>query len=230
MEICLYDGEKLVGCGFFDLGLKSAAGISSFYDPDYKKFSPGKYLIYQKIHYCKNAGLDFFYPGYFVSGYPFFDYKLEIGGSALEYYEVVSGKWMTMEAFSAECTPIQVMTEKLRELNLQLQQAGIRSEILKYEYFDANILIDSHKVSLFDFPIFIQCRDLTHGVTAPVVYNIYDNRYHLLQCGSLWSNDNVSETPGSYSSYLLRVVNEIFASSKPEEMVAFIAAQLKKEG
>ncbi len=47
--INLYDGNKLIGAGFFDLGDTSAAGICSIYDPEYKKYSLGKYMIYEKI-------------------------------------------------------------------------------------------------------------------------------------------------------------------------------------
>ena len=75
-EINLFDGEKLIAVGYFDIGTRSAAGISSFYDPSYKKYSLGKYLIYLKMEYCQKMGFEYFYPGYFVPGYKAFDYKL----------------------------------------------------------------------------------------------------------------------------------------------------------
>ncbi len=95
--INMYDGEKLAGVGFFDLGLKSAAGISSVYDPAYKKFSAGRYMIYEKMLYCKEKKIKYFYPGYFVPGYPMFDYKLEIGKDALEYFNSVSKTWLPLK-------------------------------------------------------------------------------------------------------------------------------------
>ena len=51
-EVNIYHHDKLIASGFFDLGNTSAAGIASFYDPEYKKFSLGKHLIYLKIAYC----------------------------------------------------------------------------------------------------------------------------------------------------------------------------------
>ena len=91
--INLYDNGILIGSGVFDLGKKSAAGISSFYDPAYKKCSIGKYLIYKKIEYCQQKQFDFFYPGYFVPGLKAFDYKLKIGKESLEFYDMDKDQW-----------------------------------------------------------------------------------------------------------------------------------------
>ena len=93
MVIKMYDNKNLIGAGVFDLGKKSAAGISSFYDPGYRKFSIGRYLIYKKIEFCRQKGFDYFYPGYFVPGIKAFDYKLEIGKESLEYYEMDKKEW-----------------------------------------------------------------------------------------------------------------------------------------
>ena len=98
--INLYDEEKLIATGGFDLGARSAAGIFSVYDPAYKKYTLGKYLIYEKIHFCKREGFTWFYPGYYVPGYPMFDYKKEIGKPALEYYERGENVWRRLNGES----------------------------------------------------------------------------------------------------------------------------------
>ena len=89
----VYDGDVLIGIGCFDLGNNSAAGICSVYHPAYKKFSLGKYIIYEKMQYCKREKFTYFYPGYFVPGYPMFDYKLEIGKPAIEYFDTIQKQW-----------------------------------------------------------------------------------------------------------------------------------------
>lgn len=94
--INMYDGEKLIAAGYFDLGKTSAAGISVFYGRAYKNFSPGVFMIFEKMFYCQNKGYEFFYPGYFVPGYPLFDYKLEIGQGAQEYFDASTKEWMAM--------------------------------------------------------------------------------------------------------------------------------------
>jgi len=92
----VFDQDKMIGAGFFDLGRQSAAGITSFFDPAYKKHSLGKYMIYEKMRYCKNENFRFFYPGYFVPGNSRFDYKLEIGKSALEYFSKERNQWFSL--------------------------------------------------------------------------------------------------------------------------------------
>jgi arginine-tRNA-protein transferase len=94
--INVFDERKLIGAGFFDLGNTSAAGICSVYHPDYKKYSLGKYIIYEKIFFCKKQKFQYFYPGYFVPGYTAFNYKLEIGRSALEYFDADKQKWFSI--------------------------------------------------------------------------------------------------------------------------------------
>lgn len=96
--INMYEDNRLIATGAFDLGDRSAAGIFSVYDPAYKNFSPGKYLIYEKIHFCKKEGFAWFYPGYYVPGYPMFDYKKEIGKPALEYYVRGENVWRRLNS------------------------------------------------------------------------------------------------------------------------------------
>jgi arginine-tRNA-protein transferase len=91
--INLYDHNRLIGAGVFDLGKTRAAGISSFYDPDYKSYSIGRYLIYKKMEYCKEKNLEYFYPGYFVPGIKAFDYKLEMGKDSLEFFDMNKELW-----------------------------------------------------------------------------------------------------------------------------------------
>jgi arginine-tRNA-protein transferase len=94
--INLYDGDRLIATGAFDLGVQSAEGIFAVYDPAYKQFSLGKYLIYEKMLLCKREGFTWFYPGYYVPGYSRFDYKKEIGKEAIEYFDREHGKWFKL--------------------------------------------------------------------------------------------------------------------------------------
>lgn len=80
------DENKLIAAGIFDVGCNSMAGIMNFYDPDYKKYSLGKYLILLKIEEAIASGMHWYYPGYIVSGYPKFDYKLFADKNAAELF------------------------------------------------------------------------------------------------------------------------------------------------
>lgn len=100
----LRDQGKLIAVGIFDKGKKSIAGIMNFYNPLYKKHSPGKYLMLLKLKYAMEKSIKWYYPGYVVSGYPKFDYKLFVDkksaeiflpelNSWIDYDEAIVNKW-----------------------------------------------------------------------------------------------------------------------------------------
>ncbi|MBT1696957.1 arginyl-tRNA--protein arginylyltransferase [Fulvivirgaceae bacterium PWU4] len=228
LEVCVYDQGKLIGAGFFDIGATSGAGITSFYDPDYKKYSLGKYLIYQKLEYCKASGLSFFYPGYFVPGYSFFNYKLGIGTEALQYLDFSSQHWLPIDQFSVEKTPLHVMHKALSTLRALLQQFRIESSVLMYEFFDANLIPELKDAGLFDFPVLL-CFPYSEddSIHAVVVYDVQDEKYRLIRCISVWASNLPDRQDGFFSSHLLKIIQEIFSSAVPEEMAAALLVEMK---
>ena len=227
-EINLYDQGKLIAVGFFDLGQTSAAGISSFYDPAYKKYSLGKYLIYLKIDYCKKMGLQYFYPGYFVPGYSLFDYKLEIGKPALQYLEFPSLEWRPLDNFKFLNSPLHLMQEKLRGLQATLAKSGVESRLLKYEFFDANLIPELEGIVLFDFPIFLSCSGLSEEM--PIVYDVRDAQFHLIKCRSVWASNTVSDSQDIYSSHVFKFDHGLFSNEHPQAMASMILRELQSQG
>jgi len=80
------DNNTLVAAGIFDKGNKSVAAIMNFYNPEYKKFSLGKYMMLLTINIAKDLGKTWYYPGYIIYSNPKFDYKLFIDKTAAEIY------------------------------------------------------------------------------------------------------------------------------------------------
>jgi len=101
-EINLHDGDTLVACTYFDVGKNSAEGISAYYHPAYRQRSLGKYLIYIQIEWCRQNGFTYFYPGYFVPGYPHLDYKLQIGSDCLEFFVPDEMNWYAISEYEDE--------------------------------------------------------------------------------------------------------------------------------
>lgn len=229
-EITLYDGDKLIAVGYFDIGLISAEGISSFYDPSYKKNSLGKYLIFLKMSYCKSQRLRYFYPGYFVPGYKAFDYKLDLGRAVLEYFQLASQKWRSIHMFSDRDIPIQVMQAKLFEVKRHFDHLQIDCSIMQYEFFDANLIPDLKGMELFDFPVFLSFA--SPDVIRPVLitYDVRTELFYILQCLSIWSPNAPHSTEGFYSSHLLRVEEEIFSSSTAQPVIDLVLANYRAEG
>jgi arginyl-tRNA--protein-N-Asp/Glu arginylyltransferase len=88
------DGQQLIAAGIFDSGARSIAGIMNFYDPAYRKYSLGKYLMLQKINHALRQQKDYYYPGYVVHDYPKFDYKLFADEAATEVFDSMQGRWL----------------------------------------------------------------------------------------------------------------------------------------
>ncbi|MBL7858992.1 MAG: arginyl-tRNA--protein arginylyltransferase [Cyclobacteriaceae bacterium] len=209
-EVAVYDQNHLIAIGYFDLGATAAEGITSVYHPDYKKYSLGKYLIYQKINYCKQLGLTYFYPGYFVPGYPYFDYKLSIGKNALEFLQLNSRQWLPIQSFSPACIPIMVMEEKLVLLQKLLAEKNIISSVLKYEYFDANLVPELRDAELFDFPVILLFESSVDDHSNPmVVFDPQDGCYHLITFSPVWLTGSTSISTSIFSSHVLKMDQEI---------------------
>ncbi|RRB15610.1 arginine-tRNA-protein transferase [Larkinella knui] len=88
------DESRLIAVGIFDNGEQSIAGIMNFYHPDYRRHSLGKYLMLQKINHARLQQKLYYYPGYIVSNYPKFDYKLFPDEAASEVFDDNSGQWL----------------------------------------------------------------------------------------------------------------------------------------
>lgn len=95
-SLSLYNGQELVGRGYFDIGHQSAAGIMNFYHPQYKKYSIGRVLFLLKIQHCISNGIRYFYPGYISPTVPNFDYKTSIHSPSTEFYDFEADEWIPM--------------------------------------------------------------------------------------------------------------------------------------
>jgi hypothetical protein len=89
----LREGQRLVAVGVFDRGERSLAGILNFYDPEYRQYSLGKYLLLLKANHARHLALDYYYPGYVLHDYPKFDYKLFPSLVATEVFDSIRGHW-----------------------------------------------------------------------------------------------------------------------------------------
>lgn len=228
-EVNLYDDGKLIACGFFDLGTGSAAGITSFYDPAYKKYSLGKYLIYLKMEFCKELGYQYFYPGYFVPGYSFFDYKLSIGTKSLQFLQLASAQWKPIGEFIQAQTPLRIMKDKLQELKVLLLQSTIESWIWEYGFFDANLIPELAGREFFDFPLFLCFSGSTEEfINQLIVYDVRDQNYHLIKCMAVWKTNSAGASNNIYSSHVLKAEEVLFSTNMPEELAGLISLALER--
>jgi arginine-tRNA-protein transferase len=91
--ISVFDGAKLIAGGYFDTGDDSASSILHFYDPLYKEYSLGKFLILLTIDYLRLNEFTYYYPGYVVEGNRKMNYKLFLGKESAQYFDPESVSW-----------------------------------------------------------------------------------------------------------------------------------------
>ncbi len=96
-SISVFDGNKLIAGGYFDVGDQAAASILHFFDPDYNRYSFGKYLILVTIDYLKSNHYEFYYPGYLAEGVSKMNYKLFLGKEQAQYFDPETVTWKYFE-------------------------------------------------------------------------------------------------------------------------------------
>jgi arginine-tRNA-protein transferase len=87
------DGGRLIAAGFLDRGSDSCVGVLNIYDPDYERYSLGKYLIDRKIEMARSEGLRYFYPGPVIISNDRLDYKLSFDREHVEVFLSADGVW-----------------------------------------------------------------------------------------------------------------------------------------
>ena len=92
--IKLYDKDKLIGVGIFDIGESSGAATLYYYDHDYAWYGISKYLILLILEYLLANQYRYFYPGFIFIGHPKMNYKLSVEKSGIEYYDQISDSWL----------------------------------------------------------------------------------------------------------------------------------------
>jgi arginine-tRNA-protein transferase len=109
------DQGQLIAAGILDAGSDSIAGIVNFYDPDYRKYSLGKYLLLLKTEYARQQHKAYYYPGYLVHGDPKFDYKLFACQPATEVFDALNSQWLPFSWAEVERQSAAILAEWLRD-------------------------------------------------------------------------------------------------------------------
>lgn len=179
-EIAVYDRDKLIATSFFDLGKQSAASIMGIYDPAYSKYSLGFYTMLLEIAFCMEQGILHYYPGYVVPGYSRFDYKLRIGD--VEFFNLPDSQWKPYSKLEEQEIPLFKMQRRLSVLRDMLQGLGLKTRLLLYPLFEAN-LFGFWRAPYLDFPTLLWCNPTEPGSSFLVaVYDVRLEQFQLMQC------------------------------------------------
>lgn len=229
IESQIYDGDRLIGLSFFDLGKESVASILGIYDPEYADASLGYYTMLLEIEYCRQNNIPYYYPGYVVPGYDRFDYKLRIG--EVEYLSLSSSNWEPYTAFKVAEIPLLRMKEQLEALQQQLTQANIDSQLYYYPLFEAN-LFGMMQATYLDFPIFLNIDTLypTPQFRYLVVFDVRDQHLKLLRCSNFddfrfYFNDAYTQSfdPATFLVELTVVEQLLYATTQAAALRTVLA-------
>jgi leucyl-tRNA---protein transferase len=228
-QICVYDHQRLIAVGYFDIGQQTAQGICCFYDPDYKAFSLGKLLMYHKIDYCVQQGLDYFYPGYFAPGYPLFDYKTNLAKHHTQFFNVMTNQWHDLIEFDSANTPLLCIQKQLNHLSQLLDREGFEHSVLTYPHFDADMISDLNGQELFDYPAFIHCFKEDESLERAIVFfDLRNQAFHLVQCQLIYQITGPRPEEGIFNQHILKIKKYLFSSISVETMAVVLLQNLKK--
>lgn len=85
LSLCLYEGVKLIGISYLDVGANSTSSVYQCFDPEYSKRSLGILMILHSIKWSIEQGKQYYYPGYAYKEPSEYDYKKRLG--ALESFD-----------------------------------------------------------------------------------------------------------------------------------------------
>ncbi len=172
---------KLVGVSYFDLGDNSAASILGIYDPLLSTFSLGYYTMLLEMEFCRERGIEYYYPGYVVPGYQRFDYKLRLGTS--EYFDLRSKEWLPYNREEIDrCGPVESQYKKLGELAARIHpDEPPGAGLYIYPLFEAK-LYDPNTDNYLAYPYFVPLGRDSENTLVLVAYDPSEEVFTVLHC------------------------------------------------
>lgn len=92
MEVCVFKGEKLVACSFFEVGFFATYGNSAFWDVHEKNRSLGTLTFLLEVKYAQSRNMYYHYLGHFYAQNPAYHYKARFSG--LELFDWDNKYWI----------------------------------------------------------------------------------------------------------------------------------------
>lgn len=101
------------------------------------------------------------------------------------------------------------------QLRERMEASGVKSYVLKYEFFDASLIPEMQDSGLLDFPVFLHCEDRTEEpLNMIVVFDVCDNQYHVMVCAPVWKPDRTNPDTTFYSSFFLKPLQQVYQSGE----------------
>jgi arginyl-tRNA--protein-N-Asp/Glu arginylyltransferase len=221
-----YQGE-LVAFSFFDLGEKSAYGKMGVYNPAWEAHSLGLFTLFLEVDYCRQLGMDFYYPGYVSPDTPRFDYKHRLG--ALELWDLRQSAWVPEASMPpAEQDHIGRQRQALEALQALLSAQVWQS--VAYQYFYSAYRLTEGNESLLDAPCFLAVQNYYPRHLLLVTYDLTHSTYRLWYVEKLpevFSNTS-EQVRWQHYPFLLLVHEPLGEGAAAAEMARMITQVAKR--
>jgi arginine-tRNA-protein transferase len=176
MMIKVFDKKKLIAFSLFDAGNQSIMSILGLHHDEYKKFSLGKFTMYQEIDYAFRNRLKWYYPGYVLSRNKTFHYKLDLAPEKT-FTKICNSAWIK----NRDLEKIESIGEQFENMNQQLSlllsEVGIPHQTKVYPFFalKENLYLDA----LFDLPQLIILNVSPHSAAFKWIaaFDVLQNRF-----------------------------------------------------
>jgi|688.fasta_scaffold366057_2 arginyl-tRNA--protein-N-Asp/Glu arginylyltransferase len=87
-------GERLAAVSYLDVGSRAVSSVYAMFDPDESHRSLGIFTLLKEIHWARDAGMEWLYPGYATAGPGIYDYKKSL--RPLQRYDWHSERWLDL--------------------------------------------------------------------------------------------------------------------------------------
>jgi hypothetical protein len=164
-------------------------------------------MILSKIYQAKLNNLDWFYPGYFTTGYKQFDYKLDLNYENTEYYDFVKNEWQHISNFDQSKEPLSIIRKKLNYIIDRFRKNDISLQLMRYRYFDSNTYIDFSDSVPLTQPYFIIISD-EEDIVEILYYNVMDEKYEIISCTRYFEVHDQQEIEDEFNNGILVMIKE----------------------
>jgi len=225
-EVCVYNGDELVACSYFDLGEKSMASLLGIYDPDYSGYSLGIFTMLIELQYGKDHGYKWYYPGYILNEDKGFEYKLRLGN--FQYYNSKK-RWTDFSKFKKEEVLAYEIKLKNSELENSLVQGDISFKKWTYPYFGIGYM-HAWDMQFLKLPVVYEIASDSNGKTLFLGLDLDDSKFQLLWCEHAKGQEHmvnmaISEGMKKNDNVLLKLYKQldiVLASESLADIVNYI--------
>lgn len=180
-ELAMWEGDRLVGFSWFDMGERSIQSLIAVYDPDYRKMSLGFTTLLLEMRVGMREGLDYHYAGYVLPGDPTMDYKLR--PRPIEFFDEHAGDWRPWEELGEEHLPAERIQARLDEARSRLADIGIAATRFEYPPYG---LRSTHMPQLLGEPVALRIGRDGRASTL-LVFDVEQESYRVLTCYRAWA-------------------------------------------